>query len=203
MISRIALVLNHLILNTKMKFNHLVCVNSSQIGSKSKFYSTAKVLNAQKDRSKIRIGTNSHVRGELFIFGHGGSISIGNDCYIGEGTKIWSAKSVLIKDRTLIAHNVNIHDNISHPLDCKDRHFQFLEILSKGHPKSNLNLNEKSVTIENDVWIGFNATILKGVTIGEGAIVAACSVVTKDVAPFTVVGGNPAKLIKMIDTKSN
>ena len=52
------------------------------------------------------------------------------------------------------------------------------------------------VDIEDDVWIGFNAIILKGVTIGRGAVVAAGSVVTKNVAPFTVVGGNPARLIR-------
>lgn len=50
--------------------------------------------------------------------------------------------------------------------------------------------------VGNDVWIGMDATIMPGVTIGDGAIVAACSVVTSDVSPYTVVGGNPARLIK-------
>ena len=54
------------------------------------------------------------------------------------------------------------------------------------------------ITIGNDVWIGGHATILPGVTIGDGAVVAAGAVVTKDVAPNTLVGGNPAKLIKTI-----
>jgi maltose O-acetyltransferase len=49
--------------------------------------------------------------------------------------------------------------------------------------------------IEDDVWIGFNSTILKGVTIGKGAVVGAGSVVTKDVAAYTIVAGNPAKAI--------
>jgi acetyltransferase-like isoleucine patch superfamily enzyme len=52
------------------------------------------------------------------------------------------------------------------------------------------------VVIGNDVWIGVNATILSGVTIGDGAIIGACSVVTKDVAPYTIVAGNPAKAIR-------
>ncbi len=52
------------------------------------------------------------------------------------------------------------------------------------------------VLIENDVWIGHGATILSGVTIHDGAVVAACSVVTKDVPPYAIVGGNPAKIIK-------
>jgi maltose O-acetyltransferase len=55
-----------------------------------------------------------------------------------------------------------------------------------------------SITIGNDVWIGGHSTILPGVTIGDGAVIAAGSVVTKDVAPRTLVGGNPAKMIKVI-----
>lgn len=57
----------------------------------------------------------------------------------------------------------------------------------------------KPIVIKNRVWIGMNATILPGVTIGEGAIIAAGSVVTKDVAPNTIVGGNPARFLKKIE----
>jgi len=56
--------------------------------------------------------------------------------------------------------------------------------------------NKGGITIGNDVWIGFDATILPGVTIGDGAIIAAKSVVASDVEPYTIVGGNPARLIK-------
>jgi acetyltransferase-like isoleucine patch superfamily enzyme len=58
------------------------------------------------------------------------------------------------------------------------------------------------ITVEDHVWIGANATILPGVTIGKGAIVAAGSVVVKDVAPHTVVGGNPARLIKTLPVQA-
>jgi acetyltransferase-like isoleucine patch superfamily enzyme len=63
-------------------------------------------------------------------------------------------------------------------------------IFGSGHVKS-------KVRIEDDVWIGANSIILPGVTIGEGAVIAAGSIVTKDVLPFSIVGGVPAKLIKM------
>ena len=53
-----------------------------------------------------------------------------------------------------------------------------------------------NITIANDVWIGINCTILDGVTIGNGAVIAAGSVVTKNIQPYSIVGGNPAKLIK-------
>lgn len=58
------------------------------------------------------------------------------------------------------------------------------------------NVNHAPIIIKNKAWIGFNSIILKGVTIGEGAIVGAGSVVTKDVPDFAVVAGNPAKIIK-------
>ena len=57
----------------------------------------------------------------------------------------------------------------------------------------------KPILIESKVWIGFDVTILKGVTIGEGAVIGAKSVVTKDVEPWTVVAGNPAKIIKELN----
>ena len=59
-------------------------------------------------------------------------------------------------------------------------------------------VNSKPITICDDAWIGMNVTILKGVTIGEGAIVAACSVVTKDVPAWTIVAGNPATIVKRL-----
>ena len=59
------------------------------------------------------------------------------------------------------------------------------------------------VVIEDDAWIGFKSSVLKGVTIGRGAIIAAGSVVTKDVPPFTLVAGNPAKVIRELSEQDN
>lgn len=75
-----------------------------------------------------------------------------------------------------------------------------LSIFGAGHPIDNPLSSHiaEPVVIENDVYIGGNVTIRYGVTIGEGAIVASGAVVVKDVAPFTVVGGNPAKCIKQL-----
>lgn len=61
----------------------------------------------------------------------------------------------------------------------------------KGHPKS-----KGDVIIGNDVWVGMNSMILSGVHIGNGAIIAAGAIVTKDVEPYSIVGGNPARVIK-------
>jgi len=68
-----------------------------------------------------------------------------------------------------------------------------------GKYKDWSNVISKEIIIKDKAWIGFNVIILKGVTIGEGAIVASGSVVTKDVPDFTLVGGNPARIIKSVE----
>ncbi len=180
-------------------FNDWACKNHVISANGTKFKNTARVENISKNKFNISIGKFSIIRGELLTFQHGGKIVIGDYCYIGEQSKIWSSINVKIGNRVLIAHNVNIHDNNAHPLDSEQRHNQFKLIISeKCHPKEDKTLNEKPIIIEDDVWIGFNSTILKGVTIGKGAIVAACTLVTKDVPQNVIVAGNPAQIIKYL-----
>lgn len=168
------------------------------IAQSSSLLESASVVNIAGDPARIVIGANTHIRGELLIFGHGGQINIGDYCYIGEDTRIWSARRIVIGNRVLIAHNVNIHDNISHPVDPHLRHEHYKRIITTGHPRDGLDLGEREVIIEDDAWIGFNATIMRGVRIGRGAIVGACSVVTKDVPEMTIVGGNPARELRKL-----
>ncbi len=159
---------------------------------------TARILNAGASSGQIRVGHHCRIEGELFIFAHGGRISIGDWCFVGPGTRIWSAMEVTIGNRVLISHNVNIMDSLTHPLDPAKRHAQFRSILERGHPKS-IDLDEKAVRIEDDAWIGAGASVLRGVTIGLGAIVGAGAVVTRDVAAHTVVAGNPAHLVRHLE----
>jgi acetyltransferase-like isoleucine patch superfamily enzyme len=135
----------------------------------------------------------------LLVFELGGEIEIGEYCFIGNQTRIWSRDKVKIGNRVLISHNVNIHDNISHSLDPVERHQDFLHIFCNG-PILESNYRAKEIIIEDDAWIGFNATILKGVTIGKGAIVGANTVVTKDVPPYAVVvSGHKQEIIRYIN----
>jgi acetyltransferase-like isoleucine patch superfamily enzyme len=161
-------------------------------------HQSAKFFNPQGKRENINIGAYSNVRGELLLYGHGGKIIIGEYCYIGEGTRIWSSGNIQVGNRVLISHNVNIHDSNSHPLNSKERHEHFLEIIFNGHPKQ-LFLNEKDVVIKDDVWIGFNSSVLKGVTIGSNSVIASCSTIIKSVDSNTMVGGNPATILKKIE----
>jgi len=110
-------------------------------------------------------------------------IELGNDVDLAWGVIITTNGGVSIGDRTLVGYNsVILSRNHTIP-ENKGQMF------SAGHIPAPVN-------IKNDVWIGANCTILPGVKIGEGAIIAAGSVVTKDVDAFTIVAGNPAKLIR-------
>ncbi len=179
-------------------WNSLNCKKASNSDNTVRFLSGSKIINARKLPSSIKIGRDTTVRGELFLFAHDGCIEIGEDCYIGENTKIWSANKIKIGNQVLISHNVNIHDTNGHPINSQARHKHYREILKTGHPKDDIELSSSPITILDNAWICFNSVILKGVTIGEGAIIGAGSVVTKDVAPWTIVAGNPAKLIREI-----
>ena len=157
------------------------------------------IANLHGDATKIVLGAHAHLRGKLLVFWHGGEIRIGEWCYIGHDTCIWSRSSVVVGHHVLISHGVDIHDSNSHPLGWEARRRDAEIILARKSPHPDPCVETAPVVIEDDAWIGFKATVLKGVRIGRGAIVAAGAVVTKDVPPFSVVGGNPARVIKTLE----
>lgn len=114
-------------------------------------------------------------------------IIIGEDCNIGEFCHITAINSITIGNGVLTGRWVTITDN-SHGQTT----FEDLQI----PPLKRKPFSKVPVVIGNNVWIGDKVTILPGVTIGDGAIIGAGSVVTKDVPAMSIVGGNPAKVIK-------
>jgi len=158
---------------------------------------SARIINYQQVSKKIIIGSQTQILGELLVYWKSGSIQIGRRSYVSTGSRIWSQSSVTIGNHVLISHNVDIHDTDSHPLDWAARRIDATAIYNGTYFEPTQTLSE-SIVIEDDVWIGCKATILKGVHIGRGAIIAASSVVTKDVPPFTVVAGNPARIIRQL-----
>jgi acetyltransferase-like isoleucine patch superfamily enzyme len=114
------------------------------------------------------------------------SITIGDNAFIGHQTSFSVGKSIVVGHDCLIAGGVHIADNDGHPLNYLDR--------MKHQPPRMEDVME--VRIGNNVWIGNHAVILKGVTIGDRAIVGARAVVTHDVPPDTLVAGNPARVIR-------
>jgi len=160
-------------------------------------YPEARIRNALGNSSAIRIGAFSHIRGELLTFGHGGQIVIGQYCFVGQNSRIWSAASIQVGDRALISHGVNIFDSLTHPISAKARHEQFKAIIFSTSPKPD-GLESMPVRIGSDVLIGCMSVVLRGVTIGDGAIVGAGSIVTEDVPAWTIVTGNPARILREI-----
>ncbi|RYE37966.1 MAG: acyltransferase [Sphingobacteriales bacterium] len=123
---------------------------------------------------------------------------MGDNCYLGENSIIWSGESVRIGDNVLISHNVNIIDSNSHELDHLERAEGFKSLIENGHPKEKGSIITSPIIIKDYAWVSFNSIILKGVTVGEGAVVAAGSVVTKDVPDYSIVAGNPAVVVKYL-----
>ena len=111
----------------------------------------------------------------LYTRNSNSELIIGNNCGF-SGVSIVCAKSVIIGDNTLIGANSSISDTDDH----KDRY----------------NVEDKPVSIGNNVWIGMNCIILKGVNIGDNTIIGAGSIVTKDIPANTIAAGNPCKIIK-------
>ena len=151
MISKFLFVILFIWTKLKDNFLQLAFQRNCIIGKNSKIYHTAKIINIQGNKLLIVIGKNTHIKGEILIYGHGGKVVIGDNCFIGEGTKIWSSCQIEIEDRVLIAHGVNIHDNISHPINAELRHKHFVDISTIGHPKKDLDLKEKKILINNKI----------------------------------------------------
>ena len=165
------------------------------LGECSKIYEQAKIQNASSRAENIAIGRNTHIAGNLTVWANAGKIEVGDDCFVGENTRVYSAKHVKIGNRVLIAHGCNIFDSNIHSLNPEERHQEYLQNITNGLIKL-YSMKEADVVIEDDVWIGGSVIILKGVTIGKGAIVGAGSVITTNIPQYAVAVGNPARIVR-------
>ena len=149
----------------------------------------------------FEIGEECIIKGTFVIENKFGFIKIGDRTFIGGGVFI-SISGIHIGNDVMFSWGCTVMDNDAHSLDWRDRQSDVrdwkkgIDEKKLGYYKNWDNVLSAPIVIKDKVWIGFNVIILKGITIGEGAIVAAGSVVTKDVEPYTLVAGNPAKYIK-------
>lgn len=185
-------------MNTDYWAQRLLGRATCALGKNVKLTARARIRNIYGPNERIQVGSHTCIAGELFVFRHAGAIEIGEWCYVGENTRIWSADRIVIGSRVLISHDVNIFDSLTHPIAPSARHAQTRAILTTVHPQA-VELAPRPVEIEDDAWIGAGALILRGVRIGRGAVVGARSVVTSSVSDFTIVGGNPARMIRTLD----
>lgn len=182
--------------NKELQYNLKSKLPLVQLGEKSVLHNESKINNLQKEPKKIKIGDGTHIRGELTIYPYGEGITIGDNSYIGENSVIRAASQIEIGNNVLIAHNVSIIDTDSHEVNHIERAVSYKKMLMNGHPFTPGNVKTEPIKIKDYAWISYNCSILKGVTIGEGAIIGAGSVVTHDVPPYSLAVGNPAKVIK-------
>ena len=161
---------------------------NSRIGRKT-ILGNKSIINNSNLSSETKIGINCRV-------GHStlsGKVKVGNYTTINKSIIIGRLNPINIGKFCSIAPDVYITD-INHNLKRRTTHFmyKYIDVIDKiDELKSN-----GGVEIGNDVWIGKSSIILSGITIGDGAVIAAGSIVTKDVEPYSVVAGIPAKLIK-------
>lgn len=156
--------------------------------------------NTIKDGKKVQIGHESVVACNCVFETTTGSIKIGDRCFVGPGSII-SRNEVIIEDDVIIAWGSTIYDHNSHSVFWDERKTDVLDYyrgIVAGEPlkyKKWDAVKSAPIRICSKAWLGFEVTLLKGVTIGEGAVVAAKSVVTKDVPAYAIVAGNPAVVV--------
>lgn len=146
--------------------------------------------------SKMSIGENCLIAGKLITETNESKIIIGNNVYVGGETIIDCTLEVSIEDNVLISYQCVFADSDNHSTKLSIRKNDLSDWKNKYH---DWNTTKRSpLRVCQGAWIGMRTIVLKGVTIGEGAIVGAGSVVTKDVPPFTIAAGNPAKIIRKL-----
>jgi len=143
--------------------------------------------------NSIKIGDGSIFEGDISFERDGASVEIGCNTAIGASHLIVATR-IEIGDDVLVSFGCTIDDHNSHPISWPLRSNDVREWYNGR--KDWTHVVSRPVRLSNKCWIGMHSIVLKGVTIGEGAIVAAGSVVTKDVPAWTIVGGNPATVIR-------
>ena len=178
------------------------CYQNAVIGPDFDVEISARINNESGDKNNITLGHNTFLAGKIRTSPHG-KVKIGSYSYISTGAFIGAGNSITIGDYVGIAHYTFVVDNNNHPVEPEARKQHRIRVApgGQGYPSVGaaweISANAP-IVIEDNVWIGMYCFIGKGVRIGEGAVVARQSVVTRDVAPYTVVAGNPARVVKTL-----
>jgi|SRR5438876_1777355 len=147
----------------------------------------------------VQIGRGaSTYLGTMFDVGPAGRVKLGDYALV-HGARIICDSEIVIGDYALISWNVLLADTYRVPLDPRERRRELQRVPTRQPRTVAADVPARPVHIQRNVWIGFDACILPGVTVGEGSVVGARSVVTEAVPPHTVVAGNPARVIRQLE----
>jgi acetyltransferase-like isoleucine patch superfamily enzyme len=147
-------------------------------------------------RSTFRVGAQSLCHADIAFDREEAVVEIGRRTFVGRSSLV-SACRISIGDDILISWGATIVDHDSHHPDFAKRRNDVVD-WGRGE-KDWTHVAMAPVRIEDKVWIGFNAIVLKGVTVGTGSVVAAGAIVTRDVPPWTVVAGAPARVVNELE----
>jgi acetyltransferase-like isoleucine patch superfamily enzyme len=159
------------------------------------------IRNSSSNRPYLQMGNDNVISGTFIFEKNSGQVVIGNNTFIGGGMFI-CVDGIEIGNDVMFSWGCTVMDNNAHSLISAERKNDVkdwkkgLDDGKIGAYKNWDHVKTGKIKIKDKAWIGFNSIILKGVVIGEGAVVAAGSVVVNDVPDFAIVGGNPAKIIK-------
>jgi acetyltransferase-like isoleucine patch superfamily enzyme len=170
--------------------------NQAVVEAGVKLSTGARLVNrSRSDRVVIR--AESIIRG-ILRNEKDGSIDIGPGAYVGDGVVISAALEISVGACTLIAHGVQLFDNDTHPLSPEERlrHYGMILGIEAGQ---DIVIGKAPVRIGRNCWIGMNAMVLKGVSIGDGSVIAAGSLVLRDIPAGVLAAGSPARVIKLLE----
>lgn len=154
-------------------------------------------IDIRKKGGNVSIGNQCIVDGQISTETEYSKVKIGNQVFVGGGSIIDCVCEITIEDNVLISYQCIIQDSDNHSTKFSLRKNDVIDWMNNQSHNWDVT-PKKPVIIERGAWLGARSIVLKGVRIGEGAVVAAGSVITKDVKPWTIVGGNPARLIREI-----
>jgi acetyltransferase-like isoleucine patch superfamily enzyme len=150
----------------------------------------------------VQVGPQSLINGTISFERSNASLQIGRNTAVNGGTMLVLADRISIGNNVWISFDCLMLDHDGHASDPAVRRQDLPDFL-QGRPKNWSVVKKSPISIEDDVWIGARAIILKGVSIGRASVVAAGAVVTKDVPAYSIVGGSPATIIGTIPMGRN
>ncbi len=155
---------------------------------------TARLVVREPNGCRLSIGAESNIESLIVLEKQDAEVQIGSRSHLGGGTLVDAACRIEIGDDVLIGFEVLIMDHDSHAVQFENRRHDVRDWMRGS--KDWTSVVRRPVRIDNKAWVGARTIVLKGVTIGEGAIIGAGSVVTGDVPPWTLAAGNPARIIR-------